>query len=118
MRCQKIYTDTEMRHLQDALYVLNGKWKLYIVRAMAQGHNRFSDLKNALKNITPRMLSKELKELETNHIITKVVHEEDYPSWTEYQFTDYSKALAPMMDDLINWAASHRQELFAGRQNN
>ncbi|WP_344826942.1 helix-turn-helix domain-containing protein [Chryseobacterium ginsenosidimutans] len=112
MKCEKIYSDTEMRLLQDALYVLNGKWKLYIVRAMAEGNNRFSDLKNTLKSITPRMLSKELKELEVNHIITKVVHEEDYPSWTEYRFTDYSKALAPVMDNLITWAASHRQELF------
>jgi len=113
MKCQKIYTDTEMRHLQDALYVLNGKWKLYIVRAISQGHKRFSDLKITLKGITPRMLSRELKELEANHIITKVIHEEDYPSWAEYTFTDYSKALAPIMDDLISWAVSHRQELFS-----
>lgn len=112
MKCNKTYSDSELRSLQDALYVLSGKWKLLILRSLGQGNTRFKDLKESMPAITPRMLSKELRELEANHMINKVHHENDYPAWTSYEFTEYSKGLAPMIDSLIIWAESHRRELF------
>jgi len=112
LKCDKTYSDAELRNLQDALYVLNGKWKLYILRSLGQGNIRFKDIKDSMPAITPRMLSKELRELEANHVIARIHHQEDYPSWTAYEFTEYSRGLAPMMDSLISWAESHRRELF------
>ncbi len=71
LKCEKAYTDAELRHFQDALYVLNGKWKMSIIRELGSGYTRFTELKKRLPLITPRMLSKELKELESNHLIEK-----------------------------------------------
>ncbi|MFX1704075.1 helix-turn-helix domain-containing protein [Chitinophaga sp. CC14] len=108
--CQKGYSAGDLRFVQDALYVLGGKWKLEVIRSIAQGNSRFGEIRKSLPKITTRTLSRELKELEANHIIERTI-QDDFPPVVNYTFTSYSKALAPVIDYLINWAAAHREEV-------
>ena len=57
-------------YVQDTLYVLGGKWKLLIILALSNGNSRFTEIRKSIPKITTRMLSKELKELEINKLIT------------------------------------------------
>lgn len=110
IKCNRKYTPDELRAIQDGLYVLGGKWKMLVISAIAQGHSRFGEIQKSLPKISTRMLSKELKELEVNHIVERRIID-DFPPVVTYTFTEYSKALAPMIDSLIGWAAAHRNEV-------
>ena len=55
----------------DAMYAIGGKWKLRIVIAIARGNKRFSELQRQIAGISGRVLSSELKELESNGILVK-----------------------------------------------
>lgn len=112
-KCNKEYTTEELRFIQDSLYVLGGKWKMLVIRAIAQGHSRFGEIQKSLPKISTRMLSKELKDLEANHIVKRRIIDE-FPPVVTYTFTEYSKALAPIIDTLIEWAAAHRNEVIHG----
>jgi len=109
--CDKAYNEREMLYIQDTIYVLSGKWKIMILAALAGGDKRFMEIYKRIPKITTRMLSKELKELEANKLVKRVIHE-DYPVWVEYTFTPYSKALAPVMAEMLNWGTAHRKEIF------
>jgi DNA-binding HxlR family transcriptional regulator len=109
--CDKAYSEKDMMYVQDALYVLSGKWKLLIILALSNGDKRFMEIQKSIPKITTKMLSKELKELETNNLIKRVIHE-DYPVWIEYTFTEHSKALSPMIEEMIKWTKSHRRKIF------
>ncbi len=109
--CDKAYSEKDMLYVQDALYVLGGKWKLLVILALSNGAKRFMEIQRSIPRITTRMLSKELKELETNKLIKRVIHDEK-AVWVEYSFTDYSKALAPLIEEMIKWTKAHRREIF------
>src|SRR5258705_13699662 len=78
--------------VRDTLYVLSGKWKLPIIIALSAGPKRFKDLQRSLEEITPKILSKELKELELNEFVTRTVYATS-PVTVEYELTKYSQSL-------------------------
>jgi DNA-binding HxlR family transcriptional regulator len=96
--------------VKDALDVLQGKWKLPILLALATGAKRFGELARGLPTITDRMLSKELKDLETNLLITRVVFE-GTPVKVEYALTDHGISLHDVLIELQNWGLRHRKKV-------
>ncbi|MCX2450086.1 helix-turn-helix domain-containing protein [Pedobacter sp. PLR] len=95
--------------LTDTLNVMNGKWKLPIIASLLHGKIRFKDLQNNIDKITPRMLSKELKELELNGIIERKVYNQT-PVLIEYILTESGKNLTGLIDSMIDWGMLHRTE--------
>ena len=98
--------------VKDALYVLNGKWKLPIIIALSSGPHRFKELQRTVENITPKILSKELKELELNDFVTRKVYP-SIPVSVEYNLTAYSKTLDKVIYELRNWGIQHRKRIFS-----
>jgi DNA-binding HxlR family transcriptional regulator len=96
--------------IRDALYVIGGKWKLPILMALAAGPQRFRELQHALEVITPKVLSKELKELELNEFVSRTVHPTT-PVTVEYALTGYSESLQPVLLSLRDWGVAHRKRL-------
>lgn len=94
--------------LTDFLNVIHGKWKIPIIGALTFGKKRFKDLEQALEKITPRMLSKELKELELNNIVTRKVYN-THPIKIEYELTPSGKALEPILKSMVDWGMKHRE---------
>lgn len=107
----KVFTSAELRLIKDALYVLGGKWKLDVIRSLAAGNTRFTEIRKSLPEINTRMLSIVLKELEANHIIERKTFDE-FPPVTIYTFTAHSKRLEPILYSLIEWAEMHREKIF------
>jgi DNA-binding HxlR family transcriptional regulator len=94
--------------IRDALNVLSGKWKLPIITALFFGKKRFRELERDIPNITPRMLSKELKELELNNLITRTVYDTT-PVTVEYELTNSGRSLDKVMQSMKEWGEQHRK---------
>ncbi|MBR9831407.1 helix-turn-helix transcriptional regulator [bacterium] len=88
--------------------VLNGKWKLPIIGSLLYGKKRFKELEREIPKITPRMLSKELKDLEVNGIVTRTVYD-TIPVTVEYELTESGNTLNMVLDAMIAWGLQHRK---------
>jgi len=95
--------------LTDTLNVINGKWKLPIIASLLYGKSRFKDLQENIEKITPRMLSKELKELEVNGIVERKVYNQT-PVLIEYVVTQSGKKLINVVDAMLDWGLAHRED--------
>src|ERR1700712_3106825 len=96
--------------VRDTLYVLSGKWKLPIIIALSTGPSRFKDLQRSLEDITPKILSKELKELELNEFVTRTVYATS-PVTVEYALTTYSESLDNIIEEMREWGLQHRKRI-------
>lgn len=101
-----------IRPVRDVLDIINGKWKLPILIALSFGNKRFKELERDVEGITPRMLSKELRDLEMNALITRTVYD-TIPVTVEYALTDYGKSLDKVIAALRAWGKNHRAKLFS-----
>jgi DNA-binding HxlR family transcriptional regulator len=94
----------------DALYVIGGKWKLRVIIALSEGNKRFNDLQRTISGISARVLSNELKDLEMNGFVKRNVYTE--PNVViEYELTEYSNTLDPVLASLITWGEMHRAKI-------
>jgi len=101
-----------LQPVTDALYVLNGKWKLPILISLSFGNKRFGEMAKEIPKITDRMLSKELRELETNQMIKRTVYDA-VPVVVEYSLTDYGTSLDDVIRELHKWGTQHRKRIMS-----
>ncbi|MUV04980.1 transcriptional regulator [Flavobacterium rakeshii] len=100
-----------MRAVRDSMDVLNGKWKIPIISSICfYNKRRFSDILSDIEGISNKMLSKELKELEINKLITRTVLETQ-PVTVQYQLTQHGHTLRTIIDNLKDWGVKHREEI-------
>lgn len=93
--------------VNSTLDIISGKWKLIILyHLMPDKTLRFNALKRLIPDITQRMLTKQLRELEQSDIITRTVYPE-VPPRVEYAVTDYGRTLQPVLDMMHEWGAAH-----------
>ena len=100
--------------VRDALYVISGKWKLPIIIGLSHGHKRFKELQREIDGITAKMLSKELRELEMNQLVTRTVYD-TLPVTVEYELTKYGRTLDKVVMALRDWGVKHRKKI-AGKK--
>ena len=96
--------------VQDALDALNGRWKLPILVVLRFGNKRFKEISKEINGITDKMLSKELKELEINQLITRTVYD-SFPPRVEYAITKHGLSLDPVILSLRDWGFDHRKKI-------
>lgn len=97
----------------DALYVIGGKWKLPIIVAFVEDDGqpkRFNELQRAVKGISARVLSNELKQLEMNGFVERKVYT-GTPVVVEYVLTEYSSTLGEVLHALQQWGSQHRDKI-------
>ena len=89
---------------------IGGKWKPIIIFLIRKGANRFGILQRGIEGITKQMLTKQLRELEADGILTRKVFAE-VPPRVEYGFTEYGKSLFPVIDAMSAWGLQHMPEV-------
>lgn len=89
--------------------LIGGKWKLMILWYLIKGPKRFTVLKNAIPNITQKILTEQLRELEANKIISRQVYA-TVPPTVEYSMTKYGETLIPIINDLCYWSEVYARE--------
>lgn len=79
-----------------------------IISALSCGNKRFREIGKAIPDITFRMLSKELQQLEANKLISRTVTTEGR-MLIHYEITEYAKTLIPVISEMIKWGKDHRR---------
>src|SRR6266853_15198 len=96
---------TAAQGVEDALKVLEGRWKLVILFHLFGGKVlRFSDLERAIPAISQKMLIQQLRQMEGDGVVRRIVHHQ-IPPKVEYSLTAWGQALCPALDALLKWAA-------------
>ncbi|WP_088115834.1 winged helix-turn-helix transcriptional regulator, partial [Bacillus toyonensis] len=94
--------------------VIGGKWKGVILYHLLDGTKRFNELKRLKPNITQRMLTLQLRELEADGIIHREVYRE-VPPKVEYSLTDLGESLRPMILLMMEWATHNMEKVLESR---
>jgi len=89
------------------LEVIGGKWKSSILCILMSGKKRTHELKRAIPDITQKVLTQQLRQLEADGIIYRTVYQE-VPPKVEYTLSEYGKSLMQIMDNLFEWGKDHQ----------
>ena len=90
--------------------MLEGRWKLVILFHLFGGKTlRFSELERAIPGISQKMLIQQLRHMESDGIVHRIVHHQ-VPPKVEYRLTDWGQSLCPALDALLTWAATRPTE--------
>ena len=92
--------------VEAALELFGGKWKGIALYHLLDGTKRFNELKRKVGNVTQRMLTKQLRELEEDGLISRRVYAE-VPPKVEYRLTEKGKSLRPILLALRKWGARY-----------
>ena len=99
--------EPELCRVEDALDIIVGKWKpIILLQLLKNGTMRFSELKRSIPGITQKMLTKQLRELEKEDIVNRVVYPQ-VPPKVEYSITEYGKELEPFLESMHEWGTRH-----------
>ena len=110
MNQKEVVCQQKLRVSRDALEVIQGKWRLPIIIALTFGNKRFGELQKDIEDISPKMLSQELKALEVNKIITRTMYD-SMPVIVEYSLTPLGASMNKMLDELLKWGIHFREEI-------
>ena len=92
--------------VEATLELIGGKYKALILWHLSDGKLRFSELRKAIKNATPKMLTQQLRELESDDLIHREVFPV-IPPKVEYSLTDTGHSLMPILMAMRDWGASY-----------
>ena len=95
---------------RDTLEVIQGKWRIPIIIALLYGNKRFGEIQRDISDISPKMLSQELKALETNKIITRTLYD-SMPVTVDYALTPLGHSMRPLLEEVLQWGIHFRSEI-------
>jgi DNA-binding HxlR family transcriptional regulator len=90
--------------------VIGGKWKAPILWHLRSGTKRFAELKRLMPNITERMLTQQLRELETDRVVARKVYAV-VPPRVEYSLTEFGRSLEPILELMCQWGKKWQRRL-------
>ncbi|HLW33327.1 MAG TPA: helix-turn-helix domain-containing protein [Aequorivita sp.] len=117
MKKRAVINDTpvcqvRVQAISDTMSILSGKWKFHILGTLIEGNKLgFMDLMREIDGIGSKMLSKELQDLEMNHLISRTVMDTK-PITVEYAVTEYGATLSPLINELAKWGIEYRQSVY------
>jgi len=91
------------------LALIGGKWKALILWHLSDNILRYSELKKLLPNVTPKMLTQQLRELEDSGLVKRFIYTQ-IPPKVEYSLTQDGKSLLPILDTMCKWGQNYADE--------
>ncbi|WP_426327760.1 winged helix-turn-helix transcriptional regulator [Pedobacter sp. R-06] len=98
--------------IRDTLDIVGGKWKLILISVLQSGKKGFNELSREAA-ISPRILSKELQEMEMNGLVSRKVCDTK-PVTVQYELTPYSQTLDDVLTAMEKWGFQHRNKIIQG----
>jgi DNA-binding HxlR family transcriptional regulator len=103
--------EPELCKVDEALGILVGKWKpIILLHLFNEGTQRFNELKRLMPGITQKMLTKQLRELEEEDIINRVLYPQ-VPPKVEYSISEYGQSLKPVLTVMHKWGTLHANHI-------
>jgi DNA-binding HxlR family transcriptional regulator len=96
--------------VESALSVIGGRWKGVVLYCLLSGKTRFSALQRQLPNCSQRMLTIQLRELETDGLVKRTVYAE-VPPHVDYELTAFGRSLEPVLEQLRHWGNGFKNRL-------
>ena len=90
------------------LGLINDKWKVLIVRDLLTGTKRFNELKKSVTGITQKVLTNNLRQMESDKLVKRKVYAE-VPPRVEYSLTAVGLSLKPILDSMVEWGNNYRE---------
>ena len=103
-------SEPESTSLHVYISVIGGKWKPEILWFLRKGPLRFGELQPSVTGITQVTLTKNLRELERDGIVTRTVFPE-IPPRVEYQLTELGETAFPLLDAISSWGRMYQKTL-------
>jgi DNA-binding HxlR family transcriptional regulator len=100
--------------VEATLEVMGGKWKCVILCHLTHGKKRTSELKRLMPNITQKMLTQQLRELEKDEVINRIVYNQ-VPPKVEYELSEYGKSLENILSALCTWGENHITRVYGDK---
>ena len=91
------------------LSLINDKWKVLIVRDLLTGTKRFNELKRSVTGITQKVLTNNLRQMESDKLVKRKVYAE-VPPRVEYSLTNVGLSLKPILDSMVEWGNEYREK--------
>jgi len=101
--------------VEACLEVVGGKWKGVILFHLLGGTKRFNELMRLMPDVTQRMLTRQLRELEADRIILRKVYAE-VPPKVEYSLSEFGRTLEPVLKMLQSWGTEYLDRITAIRK--
>jgi DNA-binding HxlR family transcriptional regulator len=96
--------------IEHTVNLIGHKWKVLILRNLFNnGTQRFNELSKGIHGISQKMLTQQLRQLETDGIIYRTVYPE-VPPKVEYSLTALGASLKPIMDEMNRWGIEHQKQ--------
>ncbi|KQL17493.1 winged helix-turn-helix transcriptional regulator [Cytobacillus solani] len=100
--------------VEATLEVIGGKWKCVILCHLTHGKKRTSELKRLMPTITQKMLTQQLRELEEDGIINRIVYNQ-VPPKVEYELSEYGRSLEGILNLLCAWGETHLTRVYGDK---
>ena len=92
------------------LTLISNKWKILILRDLMEGTKRFGELKKSINNISQKVLTSNLREMEKSGLLTRKVYAE-VPPKVEYTLTNIGYSLKPLLDEMDKWGTNYKNTI-------
>jgi len=100
--------------VEATLEVIGGKWKCVILCHLTHGKKRTSELKRLMPNITQKMLTQQLRELEEDGVINRIIYNQ-IPPKVEYELSEYGRSLEGILNSLCAWGENHITKVYGDK---
>ncbi len=113
---KKKYTDVNACPVRNIISRFSGKWPLLILCVLSENDStRFNAIGKAIPDISPKVLTETLKNLEADGFINRRLYAE-VPPKVEYSLTPLGQSLLPIIDSMIEWAVAHFSDVGARKR--
>ena len=95
--------------VETTLMLIGDKWKVLILRDLMPGTKRFGELKKSIGNVSQKVLTAQLRDMESNGLLTRQVYPE-VPPRVEYTLTDIGESLKPILGAMFDWGMDYKEK--------
>ena len=93
--------------VETTLSLIGDKWKVLVLRDLMPGTKRFGELKKSIGSVSQKVLTAQLRDMESNGLVTRTVYPE-VPPRVEYSLTALGRSLKPILDAMWNWGENYK----------
>ncbi len=105
-----MYEDSKTCPVEITLLLINNKWKIRIIGSLLNGTRRFNEIRRILEDISQKVLTQNLREMEKDGLVSRKVYPE-IPLKVEYSLTKLGYSLKPILDEMVKWGIKYEKNL-------
>lgn len=96
--------------VETTLQLIGNKWKVLIIRDLLDGTKRFNELMRSLTGISQKVLTSNLRDMESADLVLRTVYPE-VPPRVEYALTETGRSLQPVLDSMTIWGTAYKERM-------